>query len=226
MTVSLSAIGWYAFWLGVAAGTTLLAMSAYGGVSPRWLKWVLLVIGLFVISRYVTMALFATSANPNTWWGLRRCWFATSVGLTFPGVAALDQLVRHPAMTPKKLMQWCSPFLAAYAVVLLLGQFELAPDPVVGMSPRLVGWAVGVLAFVQAVFVIGFLGLSTLLIKKLPSPRIRMALGGLMVAYAYLGLDGLLVALHRWYVRPFLFSEIAALVALWFAFDTARHHSL
>ena len=219
-------VAWYLVMLGLGMGLTVLLLTAYLYISPRWLKWVLLVIGLFVISRYVTMALFATSANPNTWWGLRRCWFATSVGLTFPGVVALDQLVRHPAMTPKKLMQWFSPFLGAYAVVLLLGQFELVPDPVVGMSPRLVGWAVGVLAFVQAVFVTGFLGVSLLLIKKLPSPRIQMALAGLMVAYASLGLDGLLVALHRWYVRPFLFSEIAALVALWFAFDTARHHSL
>lgn len=226
MAVSLGIGGWYAFWLGVAAGTTLLAMSAYRWVSPRWLKWLLLASGVCVISRYVTMTLCATVPNPHLWWVLRRCWFATSVGLTFPGVVALDQLVRHPAMTPKKLLRWYSPFLAASATALLFGRITLSSDPIVGMSPHLVGWAATLLSIVHAVFVLGFLWVSVLLLKKVPSVPIRFAVLILMAAYVCLGVDGLLVAFHHGYFRPFLFSEILALVALWVAFDTAHHHPL
>lgn len=218
--------GWYLFWLGLATGAAWLAMSAYRFVSPRWLKWLLWASGLLVMSRYLTMAILATSAQPPVWWLLRRLWFASVVGLTFPGVVALDQLVRHPAMTPKKLLIRFSPFLLAYALVLLLGRIELESHPVIGMRPRLVGWAVGVLACAHTAFILVMLGLGFLLAKKLPSPPIRLALAGLMAAYAYLGADGVLLAVGRWYPWPFLYSEILALVALWLAFDTAKQHPL
>lgn len=219
-------VGWYLFWLGVAVGVTALAMTAYLAISPRWLRWLLLASGAFVASRYVTMALFATSPEPHALWALRRCWVATSVGLTFPAIVALDQLVRHPAMSPKKLLRWFSPFLACYALVLGFGRFELTADPLVGTSPRLVGGWLWVLAVVQGLFVIGVLALGALLIQKLTSRRIRIALFGLMGAYGYLGLDGLFLALDRWYFRPFLFSEILALIAIWFALETARQSSV
>ena len=218
--------GWYLFWLGLAAGASGLAMSAYRFVSPRWLKWLLWASGLLVTSRYLAMATFATSAQPPMGWLLQRVWFASVIGLTFPGVVALDQLVRHPAMTPKKLLVRFSPFLLAYALVLLLGRIEWESHPLIGLHPRLVGWAVGALACAHAAFILGMLGLGFLLAKKLPSTPIRLALAGLMAAYAYLGADGVVLAVGRWYSWPFLYSEILALVALWLAFDTAKQHPL
>ena len=213
---------WYLFWLGAAAGLTILAMTAYLGVSPRWLKWLLLASGALVISRYVTMALFATSAEPQRLWGLRACWYGTSVGLTLPALVAIDQLIRHPAMTPKKLLLRFAPFLVAYGMILFLGNYELVADRVVGMRPQFIGWAVWVLSLVQGCFVLGLLGFSTLLIRKLPIRRIQLALLGLMAAFVYLGVDGIVTSLGWWYFRPFLFSEITALAAIWFAFHTAR----
>jgi len=213
---------WYLFSLGLAVGLAVLAMTAYLSVSPRWLRWMLLASGAYVTSRYVTMALFAVSPEPQRLWALRRCWLASSVGLTFPMLVALDQLVRHPAMSPRKLLRWFSPFLAAYALIILFGRFELGADRVAGSSPRLVGWTLWLLAVVQGSFVVGFLGLGALLIRKLPFRHIQLALGGLMIAVGYLGLDGLLVATDRWYARPFLFSEILAMIAIWFALETAR----
>ncbi len=218
-------VGWYLFFLGLATGATILAMTAYWAVSPRWLRWWLLASGLFVLSRYVTMTLFATSPNPQPFWGLRRCWFATTVGLTCPSAVALDQLVRHPAMSPTKLMRWLSPFFVGYAIVLLFGPMELTLDPIVGMKPHLVGWGRGLLTGTEGLFVIGFLWVGAQVLSKLPSRRIRIALLGLMIAEGYLGLDGLLVALGRGH-HPFLCSEIFALMAIWFALDTARHSSL
>ena len=82
------------------------------------------------------------------------------------------------------------------------------------------------LVLVQSCFVIGFIGLGVLLIQKLPIRRIQIALAGLIFAQLYLGLDGVLENLHVWYVRPFLFSEMLALLAIWWALQTARSSSV
>ncbi len=217
---------WYLFWVGVAAGVALLAMTAYAGVSPLWLRGVLLASGAVVMSRYVSMVVYATNPGPPAWEWWSRCWFGTSVGLTLPGVVALDQLVRHPAMTPKKLLTWFSPFLAAYAAVLALGTVALAPDPIIGMRPHLVGWARVVLGLTHTGFVAGFLWVGIFLVRKLPVRRIQVALLGLMAAFVYLGLDGIVESVGWWYFRPFLFSDITALVAIWFALYTAQSSAL
>lgn len=211
----------YLFLLGLASGIVLLTVTAYRAVSPRWLKWLLIASGVFVISRYVTMALFTQPDAPHRFWGLRHCWFATSVGLTLPSLFAVDQLLRHPAMTPKKLLQWFSPFLVAYASVILFGDVSPVPDRVAGWMPQLSPAWRWVVSITHAIFVLGFLGIGAMLMRKIPSRSIRLALAGLMVGHAYLGLDGLLLVLNLWYFRPFLYSEILTLLAIWFAFDTA-----
>ncbi len=214
--------GGYLFLLGLASGITLLAMTSYRRISPTWLKWLVMATGLFVFSRYVTLALFTWPDAPQRFSALRHCWLATSVGLTLPSVVAVDQLIRHPAMTPKKLLRWFSPFLAAYAAVILFGRFTAVPDPVAGWTLDLApGWE-RLVAVVQSVFVAGFLCIAGMLARKIPVTQIRVALGGLMLAQAYLGLDGILLAMGRWYMRPFLFSEMAALLAIWYALETAH----
>lgn len=213
---------WYGFWLGLACGLTGLTITAYGDVSPRWLRAVLIASGLFVISRYVTMLLFAISPDWQTWWPLRRCWLATSIGLTWPTVVAVDQLVRHPAMTPKKLLIRFSPFAIVYALVILASTWTPLHDPRLGWMPRLSpGWRLA-LSITQSAFVVGFLGLGSLLIRKLPAQPVRIALAALMASHLYLAIDGLLLAAGAWDFRPFLFSEMAALLAIWWALRTAR----
>jgi len=217
---------WYLFCLGMAVGATGLAITAYLSVSPRWLRWLLVLSGLFVVSRYLTMLLLASSTDPTRWWALRRCWLATSVGLTFPSLVAVDQLVRHPAMSPKKLVKRFAPFLVIYLGVFLFGEYRLVPDELIGMRVTLGGFWRGVLLATQSVFVLGFVGLGGLLVKKLPVRRIRVALLGLLAAQLYLGCDGLVLGLGGWYFRPFLFSELLTLVAIWFALNTARTQTL
>ena len=213
--------GAYLFLLGMATGLALLTTTSYLRVSPSWLRWVLMASGLFVMSRYLTLALFTTPEAPRYFLSLRPCWFATSVGLTLPSVCALDQLLRHPAMTPKKLLVWFSPFLIVYGVVLLFADATPVPDRVVGWMLRLGnGWQI-LLALAQGVFVLGFIGLSLVLMRKIPSTPIRLALIGLVVGQGYLGLDGVLLALGRWYFRPFLYSEMLMLLALWHAYETS-----
>jgi len=226
-------LGWYLFLLGLATGCVLLTLTVYGKVSPRWLRYLLVGLSLFVASRYVTMAYFAISDIPQQWrthvpphWQvLRTCWYATALGLTTPAVLVIDQLLRHPALSPKKILQWFSPFLLAYVAIILCGRYQLVQDPVVGWVMRLSGWALAVLVVVQAAFVIGFVAICGFLLRQLRSRSVRAALVGLMAAFLYLGLDGVLLVLGRTYFRPFLFSEMLALLALAHAYDVALRRS-
>ena len=162
---------WYLVCLGLALGMTVLAMTAYARISPRWLRWSLLASGAFVACRYLTMAAFASSADPEALGAIKRCWFASSIGLTFPGAVAVDQLVRHPAMTPKKLLRWLAPFLLVYTAVLLFGRFELADDPIAGASVKLLGWGRAVIIVAHSAFVAGISWVTLQLIPKLPDRK-------------------------------------------------------
>jgi len=218
----------YLFLLGLASGVTLLSLTAYRHLSPRWLKWLLVAVGCYTLSRYITMALFATSPDPQRIGFLRPCYFATSIGLTLPSVFAVDQLLRHPAMSPKKLLGWYSPFLVASLVAILWSSPTFVPDRVMGWTLRLsAGWRWWV-SLLHAAFIILFIGMGLTIFRKVPFAQIRVALLGLMVSQGALGLDGLLVMCGVWYFRPFLYTEMLALIALWYAYESSvelRHSS-
>ena len=191
------------FWLGLAIGLTGLALSAYRLISPKWLLWLLVASGGLAIARYLAMAMFSTSGEP----ALQRLWFGSTIGLTFPGLVAVDQLVRHPAMTPQKLLKAYAPFFTFSLLALALK-------------------SMAVLALTQLAYA-GLMGwLALLLSKKVPSRHIQVALWGLVAAFLYIALDGVLLALGVWYRWPFLYSELLTLLAVWWAFETARQHPL
>lgn len=218
-----SLAGLYLFLLGLASGLAVLAITSYRRVTPLWLRYLLMLSGALLITRYMAMVLFAQPDAPQRFWALRHCWFASSVGLTLPSVFAIDQLIKHPAMSPRKLLAVCAPFLLVYAAVIAFGAYTPRPNPQDGWIPALTpGWR-WTLSAVQAVFVTGFIGICLFLMRKLPSRRIKTALLGLALAHGYLGLDGFLLAIGRSYFRPFLFSEMATLLALWHAYETAAN---
>ena len=176
------------FLLGLASGLSLLTLTAYRRVSPAWLKRLLAVGALCLFSRYVAMAAFATAASPERIRILHRVgWFAILLGLILPSVFAIDQLLRHPAMTPKKLLVRCSPFLAAFSTA--------APFP----------WWRWIL---HVSFALAFAAFCALLIRKIPSRPIRLALLGLVIGQCALALGG-------------LYAEMAMLLALWYAYETS-----
>ena len=210
----------YLFLLGLASGIAVLTVTAYRRVSPPWLKWLLVGSGLLASTRYAAMAVFATTPSPERWGLLRHGWFATSLSLTLASVCAIDQLIRHPAMSPRKLLLWFSPFFLIYMAVILVAPTRLVPDPVSGWAVRLApGWQ-GLLAVTHTIFVIAFLGGCATLIGKIPSKPIRAALLGLAMGQLLLALDGLLVSVGVWYFRPYLYSEMLMLLALWHAYET------
>ncbi len=220
------AAGWYLVLLGVGLGLAALAMTGYSWVSPRWLRLTLLVAGLLVSARYLVMAHLSLSPVGQALGPLDRLWLGSSIGLTWPGVVAIDQLIRHPAMTPERLLKSFSPFLLVYTLVMVAGPMDLRADPLIGVSPHLLGWARILLIVTQSAFVALLMWFTMQVMRKVPASRTRTAVFGLMGGYLALAVDGVIRSTGLWYVRPFLFSEFLLLLALWFAFDTARHHPL
>lgn len=213
--------GAYLFCLGLAAGLALLPLTSYRRLSPAWLKWLLIAAGLCTVGRYATLALFTQDDAPQRWMGLRFFWLATSIGLTLPSVFAVDQLLRHPAMTPQKLLKGYTPFLAIYLTLMLLPQPLVVADPIVGWSLELpTAWR-WLLSATQLIFVVLFVTGCALFILKIPTPAIRRALAGLAAAHLLLAVDGAVVALGGWHFWPFLLTEMLALLAIWHAYETA-----
>ncbi len=181
----LSRAGAYLFLLGLAGGLSLLTLTSYRRVSPTWLRWLLIASALSMFSRYVAMAAFTTTISPKH---LRLVgWFVTLPGFILSSVFAIDQLLRHPAMTPKKLLARLPPFFAAW--------FTAAPFP---------WWS----RILHGIVAVAFAAICMVLIRKIPSRPIRLALLGLAVGQSYLALDG-------------LYAEMAMLLALWFAYETS-----
>jgi hypothetical protein len=174
------------FLFGLTSGLVILLLTAYRRLSPRWLKWLLIVMALLLLSGYVTLAYVAVDESWLRWWR-----FIRSVGLTLPGLFAVDQLIRHPAVTPKKVLRWYSPWFMAYGIA--------------SFTP----WWRWTVPAVTTFFSLMLLWISGMVIRKLPDRRIRLALISLSLAYLAMGLSGLLLA------------DMLLLLALWSAFDTS-----
>jgi len=190
-----SVAGFRLFLLGVSAGLATLMISAYRRVSPRWLRWLLFGSGLLVVGRYLALA-----AQPPPHDGLGRIADAGSlIGLTLPGVFAMDQLLRHPAITPKTLLQWYGPFAAVATTSLFFGSRHLS-------------------SLLVVVFAVGVVGGGVFVIRTFPSPAVRPALLALMLGYGALGAGAL--GAGALLPLPHL-PEMLTSLALWYAYDTA-----
>ena len=204
----MSPAGGSLFLLGLACGFACLPLTAYARTSPLWVRWLLISSGAFTALRYAALAR-AVLGGPVPQLDLGRLWVGSMIGLNLPSVFAVDALIRHPAMTPKKLLLRFSPFLAADAVLLAVGHD--------GNLWRMLAITV------QAVFAAGFAGLCLLLIQQIPVPAIRIALWILAASHVSLGVVGVLPVVQRWSVEePFLVPEMLTLLAIWFTFQTAE----
>ncbi len=159
------------FFLGLAAGIALLPTTAYRHVSPNWLRWLLIATGLGMTARYAVTGQLAgagTAVPPHL---LRADWLVVFLDVTLPGVFAMDQLVRHPAITPRRLLTWYAPCLALAAAAAVLGP----PFP----------------SLVSAAFAVGFAAIACILMRKLPGWTVRLALLALAAGMALVAIGGL-----------------------------------
>ena len=142
-----------AFLLGFAAGLALLTLTAYRHASPAWLRWLLILLALLMAGRYAVLTLISLNAP-------ERLVSAAFPALALSAVMAIDHVVRHPAMTPRKLLQWVLPFLFLDGAVILLQAWRLT-------------W------ILHSLFAAGFAAVCVMLGRKIPSRPIRQALAAL-----------------------------------------------
>lgn len=176
----------FSYLLGFATGLALATTASYRHVSPPWLRWLLMLSGAFVMSRYT----------------IRAPWILGAIGLTLPAFFAIDQLLKHPAMTPVKLLRWYAPFATLYGLVLL------CRDPAV--MQRLSAVVTGL--FSAVLLIVGLL-----LVRRVPVGTIRTALLLLIVAYVGFAID----TIHMGSRPGFSYAELLVLLALWHAFETS-----
>lgn len=186
-----------AFFAGLGCGLTLLLAAAIRPVSPRWLKQLLIGLLLLQGASYLLPVLTQTM---------------TSTGLLLCSVFAVDQLIRHPAMSAKQLLVWCSPlivFALATTAVLLF-----APDKI----PPL--WRSCFLLGIPVLGSAGFALWVLLLFPKIPSREMRRALGLLAAAHT-LQAGAFLFSLWQAGLPAAFHTDLLLLIALWHAYDTA-----
>ena len=215
-------LGHYLFCLGFLAGLSLLTVTAYRHISPLWFRTLLAgATGSLITGRYALLALVMMTDMPPPLAALRCVWFGASAVFLFSSTVAVDQLIRHPAMSSKKLLVWLSPFLLVYGAALLV-----APGTPVRMEAPL-GWWLrlspawqALLSVTQGVFVIAFVGTVLLLIRKIPVWRIRLALLNLGMTQLCLGLGVFMILQTPTFLGYLLLAEMLALFVLWYAYET------
>jgi hypothetical protein len=196
----------------LASGLCGIVLLEYFRLSPRWFRWVLMLAGMGVAGRYALQAVqIILQTSPAPAGRLMAVWAA--IGLTLPCAAALDQLVRHPAMTPKKLLQAYAPFAMVLAPVVAFS------GPGMAASDRLM------LAFMQGLFAMAVVWVSARLIRKIPGARIRLALMGLSATQLVLAGRRLAEIMPPSDLRLELVTDGLALAAIWWALTTARTSS-
>ena len=195
---------WNPFFLGLAAGLSAFLVSEYLALSPRWFRWVVTLSSLGVISRHVLLAMIAIAPPATLGWGARLIDAWASVGLTLPCAVAIDQMVRHPAMTPKKVLTAYAPVAAALLVTFITGGNR------------------ALLAVIHGAFALAAVWFGALLIRKLPGTSVRLALAGLAAAQVVLAGRQLAAVFAALDLRLGLGTDLLVLGSIWAALKTAR----
>lgn len=209
----------YCFLLGLSAGVALLATTSYRRVSPTWLKWSLLASGTLLMAHYLTLALFTSPTPPQHLWALRFLWHLMPITLLFPAVMAIDQVLRHPAMSPTTLLKWLAPFLVADILMIVLAQSTVIPHPITSWMLSMDRGFVILSTLLHEAILVTVISVCLLVIRK-PLPHLmRQALGVLALGCTVLGLALTLVAARAWDRIPLLISELLMLLALWHAYE-------
>lgn len=193
---------WTVFLLGWAVGASALLFSEYLALSPRWFRWVIAAAGFGVVLRYWLLALTAITPVPLAAWMIDGVDVWAAVSLTFPCAVALDQLVRHPAMTPKKLLRSYAPVAAAWMVAVIVNRLAVA--------------------IVHTAFALLVVWMGAQLIRKLPLHKIQLSVAGLAAAQLLLAAQRLAGSQAVLDIRVLLASECVVLGSIWASLRAAR----
>ncbi|MBI4597675.1 MAG: hypothetical protein HY737_04645 [Candidatus Omnitrophica bacterium] len=185
--------------VGLASGVVLLPITSFRRLSPLWLKLLLVAAGCLLIIRYLMLGLPDPVAPPMGRWSAPFVRLTGAIGVTLPGIFAMDQLIRHPAMTPQKLLRWCAPLIALDLVTC---------------------WRIPLAMLVQGAVGLGLASACAMLGGKIPVPSIRKPLAILGLAYGMWAAANLLIGLATAIpLRWMLLAELNLMLAVWHAFD-------
>ena len=136
---------------GIACGMSLVLLTSFRTISTREIRWVLIACGLLLVSRYISLA----STSPRYILGAE--WFRLleierTLGLWVPYAISLDQVLRHPAMTPKRVLRGC----VVVSLIYLLASY--LPVPLISIA-------------LETLLALGLVGFGLFLARKIPALR-------------------------------------------------------
>lgn len=192
---------------GIASGTVLLAMSAYRHASPVWLKWLLWITGLFLILRYTLTVLFLESGSLHFFQLQSYRWAVATACLCVPALFVIDQMLRHPAMSPEKFARIALPAILIQALCVLFGdQFAF------------LGW---VSFGVFQLFALALVVFCIRLWPQIPNTLLKRALSILIAALAFLAGESIMSLMGSTLSASGVLAEILMLAALWHTYETS-----
>ncbi len=192
---------------GFASGTVLLALSGYRQASPSWLKWLLWATGAFLLTRYF-MTILALQSFPEVFFQIHHYrWAVATTCLGIPGLFVIDQMLRHPAMSPEKFARIALPVIVLQALCVVLSDF--------------VPWIMWLSFGIYQLTALGLVGFCLRLMFQVPNALMKRALAALIFGFGCLAVEGLISLQGNPFAAPGLLSEIITLIALWYAYEAS-----
>ena len=107
------------YMLGLVTGTALFPVWTFGRVSPSWMRGLILGCQLVIAAHYCLLGQMPPAGPDDLQW-FRPVWLAQGAQVIVSAVV-LDQLIRHPAMSPRRLLLAAGPFAAVPVLAAIIG---------------------------------------------------------------------------------------------------------
>lgn len=186
------------------------------------LKTICTILFVFSIFRYLTLMVYGDMPSYKLLDALRYFYFATSVGLTIPTLAAIwyiTPLYRGKIKYPTYLLLF-TPWILFYLYIIIMQPTKIIVDKKFGYNLQLIGKFNLYLSVMQGSFVIIVLILCLVGIIKYKNVKLRSRYLAIIVAQIALTLDGLSYFSSALNIIPqFTLTEVFGFLAILYAFS-------
>jgi hypothetical protein len=185
------------------------------------LKYICMILFIFSIFRYLTLMVYGDMPSYELLNALRYFYFATSLGLTVPTLAAIwyiTPLYREKIKYPTYLLLF-TPWMLFYLYVIIMQPTRIIVDKKFGYNLQLIGNFNLYLSIAQGSFVIIVLILCLVGIIKYKNAKLRSRYFAIIIAHIALTLDGLSYFYSSFDIIPqFTLTEVLGFLAILYAF--------